>query len=115
MELNEILKSIVKALDEKKASDIQVIKVKDLTVIADYFVIATGNSTTQVRSLADNVEFRLGSVKPHHIEGYDAREWIVLDYGNIIVHIFNKESREFYKLERLWSDGEMIDIDEILK
>ncbi|MDR0917846.1 MAG: ribosome silencing factor [Oscillospiraceae bacterium] len=110
MEINEKLKNIVKTLDTKKAENVQVIRVNDLTVIADYFVIATGNSNTQVKSLADYVEFNLKEVKPHHIEGYDTKEWIVLDYGDIIVHIFYKETREYYKLERLWSDGEEIDI-----
>ncbi|GHU53010.1 ribosomal silencing factor RsfS [Clostridia bacterium] len=114
MTIDEKIKLIAKTLDEKKAENIQIIRVNDLTVIADYFIIATGNSTTQARSLADYVEFKLGEIKPHHTEGYDTKEWIVLDYGDIIVHVFNKDTREFYKLERLWSDGEILDLNTVL-
>lgn len=111
-----ILKSIVTTLDNKKAEDIQVIGVRDLTIIADYFVIAAGGSSTHTKALADEVEFQLGEkgCNPLRTEGYQGADWIVLDYGDIVVHVFYKETREFYGLERLWSDGERIDIKKYL-
>ena len=117
MTQEQTLREIVKALDSKKAEDIQVIGIHDLTIIADYFVIANGNSSTQTRALADEVEFKLGQagVKPTRTEGYGGSNWIILDYADIVVHIFYKETRQFYSLERLWSDGKQIDISEFLK
>ena len=117
MTQEEMLKSIVKALDSKKAENIQAIGIKDLTIIADYFVIANGTNTTQTKALADEVEFKLGQLgkKPTRTEGYTGSNWIILDYSDIVVHIFYKETRDFYSLERLWSDGEKIDISEFLK
>ncbi|MBQ2676028.1 MAG: ribosome silencing factor [Clostridia bacterium] len=115
MESNDILKIAVKALDDKKAHDIKVIKVDDLTVLADYFVIATGNSNTQVRALADEVDYKLSEsgVQPHHIEGKSSG-WILLDYSSVVVHVFYKDAREFYSLERLWQDGTDVDVNELL-
>ena len=117
MTSNEILKNAVKILDNKKAEDLTAIKIKDLTILAEYFIIAGGSSNTQVRSMADEVEFKLGEMglKPHKIEGYQAANWIVLDYIDVVIHIFQTETREFYSLERLWSDGEIMDIDALLK
>lgn len=113
----EILEIAVKALDSKKAEDICVIGIKDLTIIADYFIIANGNSTTQTRSLADEVEFKLSEagIKPKQVQGNNGSNWIVLDYSDIVIHIFYKETREFYNLERLWRDGENIDISKWVK
>lgn len=113
---NEKLSAIVKALDSKNALDIEVIKVSDLTIIADYFVIATGTSNTHTRGLADEVEFKLSELKesPDHIEGFDGAMWIALDYHDILVHIFYREARKEYSLEKLWSDGEAVDIDTLL-
>lgn len=107
----------VKALDSKRAEDIKVIGIRDLTVIADYFVIANGTSTTQTKALADEVEYKLkeSGLMPLRIEGYQSANWIVLDYGSVVVHVFYKETRQFYNLERLWSDGEQIDISHLLK
>lgn len=106
------IETIVKALDSKRAEDIQVIGIKDLTIIADYFVIANGDSNTQTKALADEVEYKMDllGIKPVRTEGYQTSQWIVLDYGDIVVHVFYKETREFYNLERLWSDGEQVDI-----
>ena len=117
MTQEEMLSTIVKALDSKKAENIQAIGIKDLTIIADYFVIANGTNTTQTKALADEVEFKLGQLgkKPTRTEGYTGSNWIILDYSDIVVHIFYKETRDFYSLERLWSDGEKIDISEFLK
>lgn len=107
----ELTKEIVKVLDDKKAIDIKTIHITEYSIVADYFVIANGTSNTHVKSLAEEVEFKLGElgVKPSHIEGR-ATGWILLDYGSVIVHIFTPESREYYNLERLWSDANMIDL-----
>ncbi len=112
----EKITAIVKALDSKKAEEITVIKITDLTIIADYFVIAGGTSTTHTKALADETEFKLGElgVKPDHIEGVDGASWIAMDFGDIIVHVFCKDTRAQYSLEKLWSDGEVIDISGML-
>ena len=108
----EMVEKIVKILDLKKAQDIKVLKVTNLTILADYFIIANGNSNTQTKAIAGEVGFKLSQegVNPTRTEGYSSADWIVLDYSDIIVHIFNKESRDYYQLERLWADGEEIDI-----
>jgi ribosome-associated protein len=116
-EIKALLKTIVASLDAKKASDIKVLSVKSVTVLADYFVICNGTSNTQVKALADEVEFKCKenlSVFPHHIEGYDHANWILIDYGSVIVHVFYSETRDFYKLERLWSDAVNTELDDIL-
>ena len=112
MESLQLATAIAKVLDKKKASDVKVLKVRDLTVLADYFVIATGTSSTHVKSLAEEVEFQLGEqeVKPLRTEGYDSKNWILLDYGTVIVHVFYPQAREFYDLEHLWADAEECDI-----
>jgi ribosome-associated protein len=108
----EMVEKIVKTLDRKKAQDIKVLKVTNLTILADYFIIANGSSNTQTKSLADEVDFQLSQagVEPTRTEGYSSANWIILDYSDIIVHVFNQESRDYYQLERLWSDGEEVDI-----
>lgn len=113
----QILEIAVKALDSKKAEDIKVIKIKDISILADYFVIADGTSSTQTRALADEVDFQLSEkgIQPHSIQGNNGSNWIILDYSDIIVHVFSRDQREFYNLERLWSDGEEIDISAWLK
>lgn len=111
----ELLKVIVQTLDKKKAEDIQVIRVRDLTILGDYFVIANGTNTTQVRALVDEVEYetkQLGHA-PTRIEKDTANNWIILDYSDVVVHIFYKETREFYNLERLWADGEQVSLQDI--
>ena len=112
------LEAIVKALDSKRAEDIQVIGVKNLTILGDYFVIANGTSTTHTKTLADEVEYQMTKlgVEPLHREGRgNGSNWIVLDYNDIIVHVFYKETRDFYQLERLWADGEKMDLTDWLK
>ena len=110
------LETIVKALDSKRAEDIQAIKIGDLTIIADYFVIADGTSNIHTKALAEEVEFKMTQlgIEPSRTEGYQGQTWIVLDYGDIVVHVFYKETRDHYNLERLWSDGTNIDISEYL-
>lgn len=116
MTSKELAGKIVKILDSKKALDIRVIGISDLTIIADYFVLATGTSNTQVKALADEVEYQLKQqdIMPNRMEGYNSSSWILVDYGNVVVHIFQKDTRDFYSLERLWADGEQIDINEFL-
>ena len=113
---NEKLSTIVKALDSKRAEDIRIIEIGDLTIVADYFVIANGTSSTQTKALAEEVEFKMSQlgIEPNRTEGYQGATWVVLDYGDIIVHVFYKETRDYYQLERLWSDGEKIDIERFL-
>lgn len=111
----ETAKNIVKILDNKKAMDIDLIETKELTIVSDYFVIANGTSNTHVRALADEVEEEMKKlgVEPEHIEGR-ATGWILLDYGCVLVHIFDPQSREYYNLERLWGDAAMVDISDIV-
>lgn len=112
----EKAKSIVKILDNKKAEDIVVINTKELTVVTDYFIIASGTSNTHVSALSDEVDDEMKkqfSVEVDHIEGR-ATGWILLDYGDVLVHIFQPQSREYYNIERLWSDADKLDISDIL-
>ena len=110
------LEVIIKALDSKRAEDIQAIKIGDLTIIADYFIIADGTSNTHTKALAEEVEFKMTqlSIEPSRTEGYQGQTWIVLDYGDVVVHVFYKETRDHYNLERLWSDGTNVDISKYL-
>lgn len=109
MEPIDILKTAVQALDEKKAQELSVIRVEKLTVLADYFVLATATSAPHVRALADITEekLKLAGVQPHHIEGR-ATGWILLDYGSVVIHVMSAKNREFYNLEHTWSDGEQM-------
>lgn len=116
MDSKELALAAVKILDSKKASDISALMVRDLTIVSDYFIIASGNSDTHVKSLADELDFKLSEqgVKPLRTEGYQSGEWIVVDYGEVIIHIFKKQTREFYSLERLWSDAKRLELGDIL-
>lgn len=113
MESLQLATRIAQILDKKKAHSLKVLKVEDLTALTDYFVIATGSSTTQVKSLAEEVEFQMDQegVKTLRSEGFDSKSWVLLDYGNVIVHVFYPEAREFYDLDHLWADGEEVQID----
>lgn len=108
-----LAKDIVKILDAGKAGQIKMLRVNDKTVMTDYFVICSGTSNTQIKSLSGEVEFKLGEkgIKPLGIDGYETGMWIVMDYAYVMVHIFNREQRDFFKLEKLWADAEEIDID----
>ena len=112
MSPEEIKNAVCKELDERKAVDITVLNVADLTVIADYFVICTATSSTHVKTLTDEVDKALSELgePPLRREGYRGGGWILLDFGCVIVHIFQKEMREFYNLEHLWSDAEEISL-----
>ena len=101
-----LAEAIADVLDSKKGRDISVLYVEDKTVIAEYFVICTGNSSTQIKALAGEVEHKLGlrGVNAYGVEGRDNNSWLVLDYSNVIVHIFSREAREFYNLDKLYND-----------
>ena len=105
-----------KAISSKKGLDIQVIEISDISVLADYMVIATGTSSTHVKALADEVEYKLdeAGISVSHIEGYRSNSWILLDYVDVIVNVFSDEAREFYDLDRLWQDGKPVDLTGIV-
>ena len=102
----EIADAIYEILDSKKARDVKVVAVADKTIIADYFVLCTGNSSTQVRALADEVEYKLGlaGLDAAHVEGRDSNSWRALDYSSVIVHVFDREARDFYNLDKLYAE-----------
>lgn len=113
MESVEIVKKIMAALDKHKAQDVKILKLEDVTVVTDYFVIAGGNSNTQVKALAGAIEEELkkDGIEVNHVEGHDSASWILLDYGGVIVHVFMPDAREFYNLERLWADAAEVQPD----
>lgn len=102
----ELAMAIADVLDSKKGKDVKVLHVEDKTVIAEYFVICSGNTGTQVKALAGEVEYKIGlrGVEPYGVEGRDNNSWLIVDYSNVIVHIFSREAREFYNLEKLYQD-----------
>ncbi|MDF2987628.1 MAG: iojap-like ribosome-associated protein [Eubacterium sp.] len=112
MESKKLVEKIVSLMEEKKAKEISTIDIENITEIADYFVICSGTSTTHIKSIADELEFKLGELGLHafHKEGYDTARWILLDYADVIIHVFHQEDRGFYNLERLWSDGVLTNI-----
>ena len=111
MTSKELAKLAIAALEDKKAEDIQVIDISEISTIADYFIIANGSNKNQIQTMTDNVAETLGKAgyPEKHIEGYQSANWILMDFNDIIVHIFDKENRLFYDLERIWRDGVMID------
>ena len=112
----KLAEEIAKVLDEKKAIDIVAIKTEEVTFVSDAFVIATGTSSTHIKSLADDVEYEIKKrldIDPEHIEG-KSTGWILLDYGTVLVHVFDKENREYYSLERLWTDAARLDLSDII-
>ena len=110
----EVVKVVYKALDDKKGMDIKVLDISKISVMADYFFIASGSNKNQVQALADNVEEELlkSGIQCNQVEGYASGNWILMDYGDFIVHIFNQEDRLFYDLERIWKDADLIEIAE---
>lgn len=107
----------IQALEDKKAEEIRVIDISQVSVLADYFIIANGTNISQIQALADEVEEKLGRAgyPLKQIEGYDHANWVLLDFGDIIIHIFDKENRLFYDLERIWRDGKTIEPDTLKK
>ena len=106
-----------KAIDDKKGQDIKIIDIHNVTVIADYFVIASGTNSNQVQAIVDNVEEQLGRAgfEAKQIEGNRNSSWILMDYGDVIVHVFDEENRLFYDLERIWRDGKVLEMDAFLE
>lgn len=118
MNPKELALLAAKALDSKKGVDIKVMEVTDLTTLADYFVFCTGSSTTQINALCDSVEEKLeveGGEKALRREGHRGGIWVLMDYGCVVVHVFNNEAREFYDLERLWNDGKPVDLSGVIE
>lgn len=112
------LKEIVKALNEKKAEDIEVIDITGIASFSDYFVIASANNVNQLRALQDNVDeimYKEEHMNPKQVEGNKASTWILMDYGDIVVHLFSEEDRLFYDLERVWKDGKALNVQELLE
>ena len=112
----EMAEIAVKALDSKKGKEIRLIRIDKITTLAEYFVICTGTSNTQINALCDAVEKELTEKgeEPLHREGYRGGTWVLLDYGCVVAHVFNDEARKFYSLEHLWADGEEVDLSAIL-
>lgn len=115
MSVENMLNIAFNALDEKKAEDIKVIDISKISVLADYFIIASGKNKSQIQAMADNVEEKWSKVgfKTKQVEGYDSADWIILDGMDVIVHIFDEESKKFYDLDRIWRDGILINNNEI--
>ena len=112
----QLAEHIASLLDKKKARDVKILRVTEKTVIADYFVIAGGPSSTQVKALADEVEYQIGvndGIKPANVEGRGTGGWILLDYENVLVHVFDPKMREFYNLEKLWAECEEVPFDKL--
>ena len=111
MESREMAKLAVAALEDKKGEEIRIIDISEVSVLADYFIIANGSNISQVQALCDNVSEMLGRAGVHtkQVEGYESANWILLDFGDIIVHVFDKENRLFYDLERIWRDGKLVE------
>ena len=108
------VKVAVTAAEEKKAIDLVVLKLVELTTFADYFMICSGTSSRQVQAIADEIEDQLKQhkVRPLNIEGYNNAEWVLMDYGSVIIHVFSEKARQFYDLERLWRDAEKVEVGE---
>lgn len=106
----EMTNLIIKALEEKKAEDIKIIDISEISVLADYFIIANGTNVNQIQALSDAVEESMirSGYSLRQIEGYDTANWVLLDFSDVIVHIFDKENRLFYDLERIWRDGKTV-------
>ncbi len=116
LDARTLAEEIAALLDKKKAKQVKILKVTEKTVIADYFVIAGGTSSTQVKALADEVEYQIGvdkNIKPVNVEGRGTGGWILLDYENVIMHVFDPKMREFYNLEKLWAECEEVPFERI--
>lgn len=117
MNSKEMVKLAYKALSDKKGEDIKIIDIQSVSVLADYFIIADGSNSNQVQAMADNVEEMLGKegCECKQIEGYQNANWILMDYRDVVIHIFDEENRLFYDLERIWRDGSLIEKEELDK
>lgn len=111
----EMAKLAISALEDKKAEDIRIIDISEVSVMADFFIIANGSNRSQIQAMTDNVEEVLGRAgyALRQVEGYNTANWILMDFGDLIIHVFDKENRLFYNLERIWRDGKLIEKDEL--
>ena len=111
--MEQTIKAVYNSLDDKKGIDIKVLDISEISVMADYFIIASGSNKSQVQALADNVEEEMLKLNIHsrQVEGYPSGNWILMDYGDFIVHVFNQDDRLFYDLERIWKDGKLVEIE----
>lgn len=107
---------LVRALDSKKGQDILLLETDGLTTLSDYFVLCTGTSAPQLKALADAAEksMKENGMLPHHVEGHRGGTWILQDYGDVVLHLFSPEAREFYDLDRLWQDAKKVDLSDVL-
>ncbi|MEE0212122.1 MAG: ribosome silencing factor [Negativibacillus sp.] len=112
----EQARKIVRVMDSKKAKDIRLIKIEGISSLGDYFVVASASNTTQVKAIADEVEDEMTKLglEPNRVEGRQSAQWILMDYYDVMVHVFLDEARSFYNLERLWSDAPQLDISDLL-
>lgn len=111
--MDKILNTIYNAIDDKKGGNTRILDISAITTISDYFIVTSGNNYNQVRAIADNVEEELlkkHGMRPERVEGYNNGEWILLDYINYVIHVFDREQRLFYDIERIWSDGKEIEV-----
>lgn len=113
MESEELVQKIIGFIRNKKGYDIKILNLQSLSSIADYFIICSGSATMQVKAIADEIDkkFREQGIKCYHKEGYDSLNWVLLDYLDVVVHVFRSESREFYSLEKIWGDAEITEIE----
>lgn len=111
----EMAKLAFEALEDKKAEDIKILEIGNISIIADYFIIANGTNASQVQALVDNVQDVLGrnGYEPKRVEGLRTSNWILLDYGDVVIHVFSKEDRLFYDLERIWRDGKSVSKEQL--
>lgn len=112
---NQIAKTAYHAMDIKMAEDIRIIKINEVSIIADYFLIAHGTNAPQVEAIVDSVEYELGKIgyHPKRVEGAKSSGWVLMDYGDVIIHVFAKEDRLFYNLERVWRDGTLVSVESL--
>lgn len=115
MTANEYCRVAVTALEDRKAEDVQVIDIREISTVADYFILATGNNQNQIQAMRDACDeaLHLAGLPVKQVEGNSNSTWILMDYGDIIIHIFSREDRLFYDLERIWRDGKLVNISEI--
>jgi ribosome-associated protein len=115
--MTDALKIALNAADDKKAHDLIVLDISEIASFASYFLLCTGDSSRQIQTIADEVEQRLRAfgIRPSHVEGYRNAEWILMDYMDLVVHIFSKNARAYYDLERLWRDAKKLDVEVLLQ
>lgn len=113
----DTLKIALKAVDDKKAGDVVVMDISGIASFADFFLICTGESARQIQAIADEVEEKLREAgrRPEHVEGYQNAEWVLMDYLDFVVHVFSRQAREYYDLERLWRDARKLDVERLLE